>query len=64
MIDPISAGTAAIGGLANIAGGIIGGRKRRREQAAANRELQQMKNQYQNLDTSNLYGNMENTAED
>lgn len=64
MIDPISAGTAAIGGLANIAGGIIGGRKRRREQAAANRELQRMKNQYQNLDTSNLYANMENTAED
>ena len=55
---------SAVGGLANIAGGLIGGRARRREQAAANRELQQMKNQYRNLDTSNLMANLENTAED
>ena len=66
-MDPFSAmklGGAAVGGLANIAGGLIGGRARRREQRAAQKELNQMKQQYQNLDTSNLMANLENTAED
>tara|TARA_R100000005_G_scaffold95678_1_gene78168 strand:- start:2266 stop:2892 length:627 start_codon:yes stop_codon:yes gene_type:complete len=66
-MDPFSAmklGGAAVGGLANIAGGLIGGRARRREQRRAQQELNQMKQQYQNLDTSNLMANLENTAED
>lgn len=60
----VGAALGAVGGLANIAGGIIGGGKRRREQAAANRELQQQKEAYSQLDTSNLYSNMQNTMED
>tara|TARA_R100001015_G_C4635352_1_gene204855 strand:- start:11774 stop:12412 length:639 start_codon:yes stop_codon:yes gene_type:complete len=66
-MDPFTmmkAGGAALGGIANIAGGLIGGRKRRQEQRAAQRELNQMKQQYSNLDTSNLMANLENTAED
>jgi len=53
-----------IQGVAGIAGGIIGGRKRRREEAAAQAEMNMYKQRYQNLDTSNLYAGMENTMED
>ena len=54
----------AVGGLAGIAGGIIGGGKRRAEQRAAQTEMQRAKNRMMNLDTSNLAANMENTYED
>ena len=54
----------AVGGLTSIASGIIGGGKRRREQRAAEKELAQNKARYENLDTSNLAANMENTFED
>jgi|11BtaG_2_1085332.scaffolds.fasta_scaffold02237_2 hypothetical protein len=61
-------GTEAIGGaikgIAGIAGGLIGGRKRRREQAAAQRELDAAKSQYAAIDTSNPYKNVTNTFED
>jgi len=54
----------AVKGLAGIAGGIIGGGKRRRElrnaQAAYNRQMANFKN----LDTSNAYANMQNRMED
>ena len=48
----------AVGGIAGIAGGIIGGGKRRREQRAAQQEMQRAKNQMMNLDTSNLAANL------
>ena len=54
----------AVGGLAGIAGGIIGGGKRRREQRAAQEEMQRAKTRMMNLDTSNLAANMENPYED
>ena len=54
----------AVKGLAGIAGGIIGSGKRRRElrnaQAAYNRQMANFKN----LDTSNVYANMQNRMED
>tara|TARA_B100002019_G_C21185641_1_gene556057 strand:+ start:503 stop:1123 length:621 start_codon:yes stop_codon:yes gene_type:complete len=54
----------AIQGVAGIAGGIIGSRKRRREEKAAKREMAMAKAAYSQLDTSNLYAGMENTMED
>lgn len=57
----VGAGLSAVGG---IAGGLIGGRKRRREQKAAEAEFNQMKSRYQALDTSNPYKNVTNTFED
>ena len=53
-----------LGGLVGIAGGIIGGGKRRREQRAAMAEMQRNKARYENLDTSNLAANMDNAFED
>jgi hypothetical protein len=70
MIPPQAAGalTQAIGGtvkgLTGIASGIIGSGKRKREEAAAQEEYDMFKNQYAELDTSNLYANLENTMED
>ena len=60
----IGAAMQAVGGLTSIASGIIGGGKRRREQRAAEKELAINKARYENLDTSNLAANMENTFED
>jgi hypothetical protein len=54
----------AVSGLAGIAGGIIGGGKRRREQKAAQTEFNKNKQRMENADTSNPYENMENTMED
>jgi hypothetical protein len=53
-----------VGGLTSVASGIIGSGKRKREARAAAAELAQRKDQYQMLDTSNVYQNMENTMED
>jgi hypothetical protein len=44
--------------------GLIGGRKRRREERAAQAEFNAMKQQYASLDTSNPYENMGNAYED
>lgn len=57
----IGAGISAAGG---IAGGLIGGRRRKREQEAAEREFNAMKSRYQAIDTSNPYANVTNTFED
>lgn len=54
----------AASGLTKIAGGIIGGRKRRQEQRAAQEQFNRNMAAYQNLDTSNLAANLENTMED
>ena len=53
-----------IGGLTGIASGIIGSRKRKREQRKAQREFDQRKAAFEMQDTSNVYKNMENTMED
>ena len=47
-----------------IAGGIIGGGKRRREQKAAQAEMNRNKARFENLDTSNLAANLDNAYED
>ena len=54
----------AIKGVAGIAGGIIGSRKRKREERRAQQEMNMRKAQYEQLDTSNLYAGMQNTMED
>ena len=61
---PGAAIAAGVQGLAGIAGGIIGGGARRREQRAAQREMARSKARLMNLDTSNLAANMENPFED
>ena len=59
-----SAVSGIVGGLSGIAGGIIGSGERKREQAAAQKEYEMYKQRYNELDTSNLYANLENTMED
>lgn len=61
MIGAIMSG---VSGLTSIASGIIGSGKRKREQRAAKEELSRRTAAYENLDTSNVYKNMENTMED
>lgn len=53
-----------IGGLTGIASGIIGSRKRKKEQRRAQREFDQRKAAFEMQDTSNVYKNMENVMED
>ena len=57
-------GIAAAAGLTQVGMALAGGRKRRKEQGLAAQELQSRKNDYENMDTSNPYANMENTMED
>ena len=56
--------SAGVGGLMGIAGGIIGGGKRRKEQREAQAEMNRNKARFENLDTSNLAANMDNAYED
>jgi len=58
------AGVAAAAGLTKIGMALSGRKKRIQEQKAANKELQQRRDAYESLDTSNPYLNMENTMED
>jgi len=53
-----------VGGLTGIASGIIGSRKRRKEQRKAQAEMKKRKAEFERLDTSNVYANMQNTMED
>jgi hypothetical protein len=53
-----------VGGLTGIASGIIGSGKRKREQRAAQGDYNNRKAQFENLDTSNVYDDMQNTQED
>lgn len=55
---------AAIGGIANIAGSLIGGRARRREQAEAQAQLRQRMSEYENMEFTNPYADLQNTMED
>jgi hypothetical protein len=60
----LGAALGAVQGLVGIAGGIIGSGKRKREQREAQAEFNRRQAQFQNLDTSNVYANMENVYED
>ena len=65
-MDPITAGLAvkgvakAVGGVVKTVGSLFGGGARRREQRRAKAELGQMKEKYNQLDTSNPYANISN----
>lgn len=60
----IGAILGAAQGITGIVGGLIGGGARRREQRAAQAEFNRRKADFQNLDTSNVFTNMENVYED
>ena len=60
----IIVGVAAVSGITKISMALAGRKKRIAEQKAANKELQQRRDAYESLDTSNPYLNMENTMED
>lgn len=64
MPVPILAVAGAVQGLTNIAGSMVGGRARRREQQAAQAQLKQRMETYENMQFTNPYANLENTAED
>jgi len=57
-------GIAAVSGATKIGMALAGRKKRIQEQKSANAELQQRRDAYESLDTSNPYSNMENTMED
>ncbi len=61
--DPGAFGQVAQG-LAGIAGGLIGGRARRREQKAARAELAQQRDAYESFEFKDASANMTNTFED
>lgn len=56
--------TQLIGAGLGIAKGLIGSGARKREQRAAQANLDKRMDQYESQDTSNVYDNMENTMED
>ena len=58
------AAAAIIGGLGQVAGGLIGSGRRRREAREAAKELRKRQAQYETIDTSNVFANLENTAEE
>jgi hypothetical protein len=53
-----------LGAGMGIAGGLIGAGKRKADLRAKQKEHDRRKSQYEQLDTSNVYANMENTMED
>lgn len=53
-----------LSGAMGIAQGVIGHKRRKREQAEAQAEFDRTRAQYMNQDLSNPYANMENTMED
>ena len=53
-----------VGGLAQGIGGMIGQRRRKKEQRDARAAYDQRLQEFENLDTSNLYGNLTNPFED
>ena len=58
------AAAAIIGGLGQVAGGLIGSGRRRREAREAAKELRKRQAQYEAIDTSNVFADLENTAEE
>jgi len=64
MPVPILAVAGAVQGLTGIAGSMIGGRARRREQAAAQRQMNQRMAAYEDMQFTNPYAGLENTYED
>ena len=63
-IFPVGPAMGALQGLTGLASGIIGSGKRKREQRAAQKEYNMMKDKLGATDTSNPYANLENQYED
>ena len=63
----VEAAMGIVGGVTELAGGLIGQKKRKKEQRAAKANYENRMNEYENLDTSNLgaqaYGNLSNPYE-
>jgi hypothetical protein len=55
---------SGIGGIAKVAGSFIGRKARIAEQKRANAELAKRKAEYEGMDITNPYANLENTYED
>ena len=60
----IGAALGVVQGLTGVVGGMIGSGKRKSEQRAAQAEFARRQAAFENLDTSNVYANMENVYED
>ena len=63
-IAAIGAGAAAASGVAKLGMSLAGRGKRIAEQEKAKQDMADRKSDYEALDTSNPYANLENTAED
>jgi hypothetical protein len=66
-MDPIvgtSLISSGLGGIADIAGGLVGGRARRQEQREARKEYSKRMEEFANMTFTNPYENMQNTFED
>ncbi len=61
---PVAAVATAIGGLAQVAGGMIGSRRRREEERMAKGQFDKYLAEFESRDTSNPFTNMENIYED
>ena len=63
-VAAIGAGVAAAGGIAKLGMSLSGRGKRIAEQKQAKAEMASRTSDYEALDTSNPYANLQNTAED
>jgi hypothetical protein len=63
-LNPVSGVASAIGGVANIAGSLIGGKARRKEAKAAAAQYEVQRQQLMDTTFTNPFANLENTAED
>jgi len=64
MPVPVLAAAMAVQGLTNVVGSMIGGRARRREQRQARRDMAKRQSEYENMQFTNPYANLQNTMED
>ena len=63
-LNPVSGVASAIGGVANIAGSLIGGKARRKEAKLAAAQYETQRQQLMDTTFTNPFANLENTAED
>lgn len=64
MPIPVLAAAMGVQGLTNIVGSMIGGRARRQEQREARRAMAKRQAEYENMQFTNPYVNLQNTMED
>jgi len=63
-LNPVSGVADAIGGVANIAGSLIGGKARRKEAKIAAAQFEVQRQRLMDTNFTNPFANLENTAED